>query len=131
MTDIISLAQRREDEKWKLQTMLNWREGTLWSEPITSKQLTCIDAWLAKQPHLELRTAIEILWRTVHVLALAYEDTPYPALRHKMLLEVRRQYRQLERIIPAEAMSAMWTVWCDVLEDEEIREKEQGNGGAA
>jgi len=128
MPQVISFAEKVSR---KTADMVRWRKQLMWTYPIVNNQITAADLWLSRQPRLDLRTAFEILYRTIYAQALLYEHAHSPD-NEECLLPLRRQYRMMQRQLPApwcEAMAQIWAVWLDVFADEEERE-EQADGAA-
>ena len=118
----------KESRVSSLDDMLHWRDQLIHFVPIIDERITACDLWLAAQPvQLNLRTAIEVLWRTAYAGALKYEDEPDPVTKHNMLLSIRECYRMLQREIPApycaQIARVLFEVWLDVFEDEAERKR--------
>jgi hypothetical protein len=116
----------KESRVSNLKDMLDWRDQLMHAVPIVDERITACDFWLAAQPmDLPLRTALEVMWRTVYVGALKYEDETDPIMKHCMLLHIRECYRMMLRELPAPYCAAicarLFEVWCDVFETEEER----------
>jgi hypothetical protein len=116
----------KETQVRNLDDMLRWRGLLMHYVPIVDERITACDLWLAAQPvRLDLRTALEVMWRTAYAGALKYEDETDPITKHCMLLSIRECYRMLQREFPApycaQMAARLFEVWCDVFESEEER----------
>jgi hypothetical protein len=114
--------------------MLRWRDQLMHAVPIVDERLTACDLWLAAQPErLDLRTCVEVLWRTAYASALKYEHETDPETKLDQLLSIRECYRMLLRAFPApyceQMVQALFEEWCDVLltEEERIAREERIN----
>jgi hypothetical protein len=57
----------KETRVSNLKDMLDWRDQLMHAVPIIDERITACDLWLAAQPmDLPLRTALEVMWRTVY-----------------------------------------------------------------
>jgi hypothetical protein len=129
MNHFINLKESRVSN---LDDMLDWRDTLMRAVPIIDERITACDLWLAAQTaRLDLRTALEVMWRTAYSGALKYEHETDPITKHCMLLSIRECYRMLQREIPApycaQMAARLFEVWCDVFETEEERAEKRMN----
>jgi hypothetical protein len=110
-------------ERYQLNLAIDRRNELMWKVPIISERITRIDMWLLLQQPLRvpIKTVLDIHWRACYCAALFYEDTKHPAVRHRMLVALRKHYAEWMQLPEKwrERTGDPFAVWRDVLEEEE------------
>jgi len=111
-------------------TMMARRRKLLRTASIWDERITRLDLCLVHSPHISTKELLQIGARTMFVQAMLYLDDANADLRHRFLLDLRRQYREwmsLPESFRARAGNP-FRLWEAILANEE--EGEQSYGAA-
>ena len=99
-------------EKWDVHSVIAKRRALFYTEPVWSDEILRYNHWLVRHAdQLTLDELVEVWSHSMFLVYLSYRDPECdPAVRHRILLNLREQYnRYLE--LPARVQEKFWPTW--------------------